>query len=100
MDIQSIRLNERLHLSVVLSTFYIRHMNVLKNIFLDIQFVRISIKENEKSIFPLFSFTVFIVANSSLSILRNSQFSSDVANHGDLQYEENIRLYLKFLVLT
>jgi len=39
-----------------------------------------------------FSFTVFIVANSSLSILRNSQFSSDVANHGDLQYEENIRL--------
>jgi len=100
VDIQSIRLNERLHLSAVLSTFYIRHMNVLKNIFLDIQFVRISIKENEKSIFPLFSFTVFIVANSSLSILRNSQFSSDVANHGDLQYEENIRLYLKFLVLT
>ena len=45
--------------------------------------------ESPRPIWVLEMLTVFTVANSSLSILRNSQFSSMVTNHGDLamQYE-------------
>jgi len=64
-------------------------MNELMNIFLDIQFVQISIldKKNkiiQNKIYLIKKITVLVVTNSSLSILRNSQFSSVVINHGDL----------------
>jgi len=59
------------------------------NIFLDIQFVQISILDKKKiiqiKIYLIKKITILIVANSSLSILRNSQFSSVVIYHGDLQ---------------
>jgi hypothetical protein len=38
--------------------------------------------------------TILIVANSSLSILRNSQFSSVVKTHGDLQKQNNNQIFV------
>jgi hypothetical protein len=43
--------------------------------------------------------TILIVANSSLSILRNSQFSSVVKTHGDLQKQNNNQIFVGKVLL-
>lgn len=102
-DIRSIRVIEQVHLLVVSSTFYIHHTNGSVHTFLDIHFARISIPK-----FGCFSLqrrwrkriTVFIVANSSFSIFRNSQFSSVVINQDDLRKREESFRYFKEKFLT